>query len=206
MNPLNLFGFATLLKGAMPEAFGKMIYEFFAKTFGKTIEEKTAKEGEINKKLESDGSRINDALLELKKDGENILELINQAKLGNLHDANGKKLYHRRFVYLLTLLEPGRLKDTLRTYNSMPKEKIIQFISILDNDFWGDTWNNFKKKFVSVWQIGFIMLVNLNYKLFPKIKEMFEKAIANGKVSLEKAETMTEEMIAESKNKKFKIF
>lgn len=206
MNPMNLFGFATLLKGAMPEAVGKMIYEFFAKMFGKTIEDKTAKEGEINKRLESDGSRINDALLELKEDGQNILELINLAKTGLLQDANGKKLSHRRFVYLLTLLEPGRLKDTLRTYNSMPKEKIIQFISILDNDFWGDTWNNFKKKLVDVWQIGTIMLANLNYKLFPKFKEMFEKAVAAGKDSLEKANTMTEQLINESKNKKFKIF
>lgn len=206
MNPFNLFGFATLLKGAMPEAFGKMIYEFFAKIFGKTVEEKTAKEGEINKKLESDGSRINDALVELKKDGENILELINQAKLGNLQDANGKKLSHRRFVYLLTLLEPSRLKDTLRTYNSMPKEKIIQFISILDNDFWGDSWNNFKKKLLGVWQIGFIMLANLNYKLFPEIKEMFKKANDAGKKSLKKANRMTKQLINESKNKKFSIF
>ncbi len=206
MNPMNLFGFATLLKDAMPEAVGKMIYEFFAKMFGKTIEDKTAKEGEINKRLESDGSRINDALIELKEDGEKILELINLAKKGLLRDANGKKLSHRRFVYLLTLLEPGRLKDTLRTYNAMPKEKIVQFISILDNDFWGDTWNNFKKKLADVWQIGAILLANLNYKLFPKVKVMFEKAVTAGKESLEKANTMTEKLINESKNKKLKIF
>lgn len=202
INPMNLFGFATLLKGALPEAVGKMIYEFFAKMFGKNIEDKAAREGEINKRLESDGSRINDALLELKDDGEKILELINLAKKGLLQDANGKKLSHRRFVYILTLLEPSRLKDTIRTFNAMEKEKIIQFISILDNDFWGDTWQNFKNKLAGVWQMAAIMLANLNWKLFPTLK----KAVRAGKVSLGHANNMTEELINESKNKKFKIF
>lgn len=203
---MNLFGFATLLKGAMPEAVGKMIYEFFSKMFGKTIEEKTAKESEINKRLESDGSRINDALIELKEDGERILSIINKAKLGELKDAMGKKLSHRRFVYLLTLLKPDRLKDTLRTYNTMPEEKIIQFISILDNDFWGDTWQNFKNKLAQVWQIAAIMLANLNWKLFPAMKKLYKKAVRTGKASLGHANNMTEELINQSKNKKFSIF
>lgn len=206
MNPFDLFGFATLLKGAMPEAVGKMIYQLFSKVFGNTIEEKTAKESEINKRLESDGSRIIDCLIELKEDGTKILDIINQAKVGSLKDSNGKKLSHRRFVYLLTLLEPGRLKDTLRTYNSMPKEKIIQFISILDNDFWGDTWQNFKNKLTEVWQIAAIMLANLNWKLFPAMKKLYKKAVKAGKVNLSHANDMTEQLINESKNKKFKIF